>query len=284
MPTESAVFTSIIGKKRGGAPKTKPTKRRAGAAWRLKRTSGARERKATARPNPRSAPRAAAPAWAGATIPWPIAWLRPLVWWPFPLYTPPTLDDLQVQVDEIIARAGYTSGVRVELNDDPEFSAQALGLRKDRRAEGTITVGRRLLTLLTPPELRYVLAHEVWHILDNHLAGRLGLRIVRLLVEGVARKRRSVKAMLDAYDADVERRYAAGDLPLWPSVMLAQEVAADVAAVREVGGDVSIARGALRKLAKGNLGAPSHHWRLGPIASLETRLAQVERKLSARPV
>lgn len=174
--------------------------------------------------------------------------------------TLPTPAELTAQVATLLSRASLGSAVMVEVTTDGRPDARALGTTVFNLPIGKITVSTGLLLALTPDEREFVLAHEIAHIVRNHILATGSLVAMRALVEFHAKSEPAFQFLLIAYDALKVGVAASGNLPLDGAILKAQEEEADLYAVATLTGKPAAARSALTKLVKGDLSAPSHTW------------------------
>jgi len=192
----------------------------------------------------------------------------------------PTLAQLQSRANHfIMVRQIRSSGVVVKVTDD--FDAHAMGgCFNGQAAWGEIVLGKTLMSVLTADEIDFVLAHEVIHVTENHLADRLPFSAVRGLYDFIALDEPIVQLGLMGYDFWKVIQQAQGNMPPAEALTREQELQADAGAVR-LTGKKGPAVSALTKLVGGDMQAHSHTWEAltveMPIMSMGERLRELHR-------
>ena len=132
----------------------------------------------------------------------------------------------------------------------------------------------------TDNEIKFILAHEVAHIFNNHLVGTLFWYLIEQLAKG-ARNENYYHVELVKI---VFRITSPDSLP--PNVLLLrdQEYEADAFAVRYITRDLPAATSCLRKLSGGNLNRSSHEWELIgfnlPAMTFRERIDELHRRIA----
>lgn len=192
----------------------------------------------------------------------------------------PTQAELQARANHFLSVRGIrSSGVTVKVTD--EFDAHAMGGSFDGvTAWGEIVMGRALMRMLKPDEIDFVLAHEVIHITENHVAHRLPFAAVRGLYEVIAIEEPGVKLLLAGFDLWKVVQQAQGNTPPAEALTKEQELQADAGAVR-LTGKKGPAVSALTKLVGGDMQAHSHTWEAltveMPIMTMGDRLRELHK-------
>jgi hypothetical protein len=89
----------------------------------------------------------------------------------------------------------------VTVKVSPDFSAHTIGGRFNGEvAWGEVVMGTKLMQLLSSDEIDFVLAHEIIHISENHLADRVPYAVVRGLYEFIAIEEPGMKLLLAGFD------------------------------------------------------------------------------------
>lgn len=192
-----------------------------------------------------------------------------------PAGTIPNRKQLELRATHFLATHGHhNADVSVDVSSG--FEAYATG----SVGAGEITLGRALMALLTTDEIDFVLAHEVIHLSEAHILGRLPFRLARSFYETVGRREPMVQLGLIAYDIWKMFQHSQGTPPPAEALIKEQELQADAGAVR-LTGKLGPAVSALTKLAGGDLDGPSHTWEALsvelPVFTVRERIRELHR-------
>ncbi len=167
--------------------------------------------------------------------------------------------------------------ISVQVIRDKNCSVDAWGASFAGYALGLIRINPSVLNLLTGEEIDFVLSHELFHILNNHLITRGTMEISKTMLKEASKTDEDAKAIKGILELINIASVALGKLPLEPSITKIQEISADVWAIRFTG-NYNAAVSALTKLVKHDLDSPSHLWELYgvklPVMSMNKRLKE----------
>ena len=192
-------------------------------------------------------------------------------------------------MDQILLTAGVTTNWVLVLpakktvafavgGSLPNLDVSLFGFSyKGTVAAGVICVDEAELKSFLYDEIRFILAHECFHILKNHLATRAIWEYVRKALEGERRKHAVEVALLEAAFVVL------GKERLPPNVQTSrdQEYEADELAIRLTGNQDAAIR-SLAKLVGGNMSLPSHKWELFgtdlPMMTMGERIQELKKR------
>jgi Zn-dependent protease with chaperone function len=169
--------------------------------------------------------------------------------------------------------------IAVQVVRDKNCLVDALGASFAGYALGLIRINPSVLNLLTGEEIDFVLSHELFHILDNHLITRGKMEISKAMLNEISKAdedANAIKAILELINI---ASVVVSKLSFVPSITKVQEISTDVWAIRFTG-NYNAAVSALTKLVKHDLDHPSHLWELYgvklPVMSMNERLKEVQ--------
>jgi len=186
------------------------------------------------------------------------------------------------------------SFVEVEIRNDEELLAEAIGGCILDVAFGKIFVSKGLLRVLSDGELRFVLAHEAVHIRRNHTITSLLIKLPETILKSV---RKVLRILLPGWIGifldflpiitDVAKFLyfvITRSLPPGAALTREQELEADIEAIILNDFDISSAVSCLKKLVNYDLDKPSHLWEvLGvklPVMTMRERISEIIRRFN----
>ena len=191
--------------------------------------------------------------------------------------------------DEIFTAFGYPINfVIIDVKSNPKYPASTKGVTL-RFPIGRIEISNELIENLTIDELKFVIAHEATHIIENHLifnAEKI-YYFIKTILDEISKNYPVAlffKLLLDVKEIrDVFRHNLLGELPLRAEITKEQEIQADIAAIK-VTGNKEAAISCLKKLVGGDLNAPSHFWEgldvKVPVMTMRERIEEINRRVS----
>jgi len=186
---------------------------------------------------------------------------------------------LQDRLNQFLLTLNVKGMITVAVVQDENCLADAWGASFGGHALGLIRISPNLLNILTAEEIDFVLGHELFHILDNHLITRGIVEISKATLNEASKTDEDANAIKVILDLVNIASVVLGKLPFEPSITRVQEVSADVWAIRFTG-NYNAAVSALTKLVNNNLDQPSHLWELYgvklPVMSMKERLNEVQ--------
>lgn len=197
---------------------------------------------------------------------------------------------MQAMVNQILASAGVTTNFVLVLPEKKtvasaagvclsnlDFNLFGLISYKGTIAAGVITVDKRAIKPFLYDEIRFILAHECFHIIKNHLATRAVWAYIKRILQGERGEHVLEVALIEA----AFKWFGKEHLPPNIETIRNQEYEADELAVRLTGNQTA-AINCLTKLVKGELSKSSHLWELlgvnMPIMTMQQRIDELKRR------
>ncbi|WP_287588231.1 M48 family metalloprotease [Candidatus Borrarchaeum sp.] len=176
--------------------------------------------------------------------------------------------------------------VYIKIVDNPKILARAIGI-KHLIPWGIIQINRKLFDYyrLSPDELYFLLAHEVFHIDQNHLISSSGInKVLRNIIRELGKVEKIAKIFSIFFDTLDLWNYSRGILPRDALKIKQQELEADIWAIW-VTNNKTAAISCLTKLVNYDLTQPSHSWESSdielPIMTMGQRIMEIEVRASA---
>jgi len=194
----------------------------------------------------------------------------------------------RIKLQKIVNQFFYKLGnsetlVSVKITDDSKMIAGARGLKLFNIPIGQIFVSKPLLNKLSMSELKFVLAHEVVHIDQNHLPITILLKLPREIIDELGKTYLVASAISTVWDLVKLWIFWQGGLPPEATITKQQELQADVWAVF-LTRDKTAAISCLKKLVDNNLNAPSHLWEAFdvklPVMTMRERIQEILKVIS----
>jgi len=178
-----------------------------------------------------------------------------------------------------------TALVVVEIFDNQKTLAEAKGFKFPifNVPFGQIRVSSSLLDSLSEDEIKFVLAHEVVHIDQNHLPIGILAKLPEAIIEDLGKNESNAKVLSTVLKLVKLYIHSQGDLPPDVAITKQQELQADFWAIWLTKNKTS-AITCLRKLVNNNLNTYSHIWEVFdvklPIMTMRERIIEINKTLS----
>lgn len=173
--------------------------------------------------------------------------------------------------------------VSVQITDESKIIAGARGLKLFNIPVGQIWVSKSFLQNLPEDEAKFVIAHEVVHIDQNHLPATVLLKLPKAIIDELGKV--DVRALGLSLLWDFIKLWIRfqGGLPPEAAITKQQELQADVWAIF-LTGNKTAAINCLKGLVNNNLDSPSHLWEIFdvklPIMTMRERIGEILETLS----
>ena len=187
---------------------------------------------------------------------------------------------LQARVDGFLLALGVQKhGVKVEIVSGKSLPATARGVNLWNYPFGQILIHTDL-TALSKDELDFILAHELMHILHNHLPISVLASLPKSMIDALAKVNSDALWLKLITDFLKLLPLFSGRLPPEVSLTKDQEIQADVFSIC-LTGNRTAALEALKKLVDSKLDEASHKWEAFgvelPVMTMKQRLAEIQR-------
>lgn len=181
-----------------------------------------------------------------------------------------------------------TTSVKIEISSNQEMEACTNGIKLFNRPSGKIRISNGLIKNLSHDELRFVIAHEVYHIDQNHVLQTAISNLPKILIDYYAKTNDDAKCISGVLDAINGLIYLKGDLPPLVKMAKEQEINADIWSILATRNKTDAIR-CLHKLVNDDVKQWSHKWEifkaLGlnvelPVMTMEQRIENIKAGLS----
>jgi len=190
-------------------------------------------------------------------------------------------EEMQRLVNEYFSKLGNRDiAVNVRIINDPRIIAGARGVKLPvlNIPFGEIYINEQLNHMLTDDELKFVLAHEVVHIDQNHLPFAVLLKLPRIILKELGKEYLAACGLSLLWELIRMWIYLQGELPPEAAITKQQELQADIWAIF-LTGNKSAAISCLKKLVNNDLSKPSHLWEILdvklPVMTMYERISRI---------
>jgi len=191
---------------------------------------------------------------------------------------------LQNFANEFFSKLGNSRiQVSVQITDELKIIAGARGIKLFNIPVGRIWVSKPFLRNLSEDKVKFVIAHEVVHIDQNHLPASVLLKLPKAIIDELGKV--DVRALGLSILWDFIKLWIRfqGGLPPEAAITKQQELQADVWAIF-LTGNKTAAINCLKELVNNNLDLPSHLWEVFdvklPIMTMRERIEGIIKTLS----
>lgn len=162
--------------------------------------------------------------------------------------------------------------------------ARARGLKLFSIPLGQIEISKLLVNTLSTDELNFVLAHEIFHIDQNHLPIEILVKLPRRIIETLGKEDIVAANLSTIWDFIKIWIYSQGSLPPEAAITKQQELQADIGAIWLTNNKTAAIQ-CLSKLVNNDLSQPSHLWEILdvtlPIMTMHERIREIMNIISA---